>query len=143
MKKRRMILSVLLFIIAAAIGLLFWTQQKQGGDVSNIKRTVATSETYREQDINDAMDTVIKHFKSNFKGCTLTDLWYEESTSVTAAAGWAQQYEADTAIVLLSNFNVDASGGDGSFNPNDTYPNWQWILVRSNGGKWELKTSGY
>lgn len=29
-------------------------------------------------------------------------------------------------IVLLSTFDTDENGGDGSFNPNDTYTNWQW-----------------
>ena len=34
-------------------------------------------------------------------------------------------------IVLLSTFDTDENGGDGSFNPNDTYTNWQWHLVRT------------
>lgn len=76
--------------------------------------------------------------------CTLTDLWYDEDISISAAAEWAKQYEADESIILVSNFNVNSSGGDGSFNPDDTYTNWQWILVRQEGSsRWILKTWGY
>lgn len=44
------------------------------------------------------------------------------------------------AIVILSSFDVDLSGGDGSFNPNSTYDNWNWILVRND---WEQVDHGY
>lgn len=141
--KKRIIIIVVLILIAIAASLFFLAQRNKGGDVSNVKRTVTASEVYSEQDINDAMDTVVKYFRNDFDGCTLTDLWYEESTSFPASDEWAKQYDADESIVLLSNFDVDSSGGDGSLNPNDTYTNWQWILVRSKDSKWELKTWGY
>ncbi|MCC3868520.1 hypothetical protein K0039_09925 [Terrisporobacter mayombei] len=57
---------------------------------------------------------------------------------------WAKQYNSDEAIILLSNFDVDSSGGDGSLDPNSTYTDWQWILVRDReNSKWTLKTWGY
>ena len=43
-----------------------------------------------------------------------------------------QQYGGDEAIVLTSTFDVDGSGGDGSLNPNSTYKDWIWLLVRNN-----------
>ena len=39
-----------------------------------------------------------------------------------------------------STFDTNASGGDGSLEPNTTYDNFQWILVRDNGKTWEVKT---
>ncbi len=56
---------------------------------------------------------------------------------------WARQNNADEVIVLISSFDVDASGGDGSLIPNSTYNNWYWILVRDNGGKWRHADHGY
>lgn len=47
------------------------------------------------------------------------------------------------AIVLVSTFDVDASGGDGSLNPDDTYENWEWVLVRDKDGTWRHVTHGY
>lgn len=43
----------------------------------------------------------------------------------------------------VSSFDVDSSGGDGSLNPNSTYNDWKWILVRTNGGKWQHVDHGY
>lgn len=112
------------------------------GTVSDINLSFGSSELYTEKEIRSAMNEVVRHFSLNFKGCDLTDLWYDEDFSLKQADDWAEQYQADEAIVLLSNFDVDESGGDGSLNPNSTYANWMWILVRDNGG-WELKTWGY
>lgn len=46
-------------------------------------------------------------------------------------------------LVLLSSFDVDASGGDGSLNPNSSYEGWAWILVRSKAGQWKHVDHGY
>ncbi|MBQ7781989.1 MAG: hypothetical protein IJ405_08215 [Lachnospiraceae bacterium] len=56
---------------------------------------------------------------------------------------WADRYQAKQAIIFYSTFQVDASGGDGSLNPNSTYTNWNWILTKDNSNKWTLKTWGY
>ena len=140
MKKRIILIVALLFIIVIIARLFFWNN---GGDVSSVKRTVATSEVYSQQDINDAMDIVVNYFQKNFEGCTLTNLSYVESASVPVSEDWAKQYNADESIILFSSFDVDSSGGDGSLNPNDTYTNWQWILVRDKSSTWELKDWGY
>ena len=140
MKKRIILIVSLIFIIVIIARLFLWNN---GGDVSSVKRTVKISEIYSEKDINDAMDIVVNYFQNNFEGCTLTDLWYEESASVLVSEDWAKQYNADESIILLSNFDVDSSGGDGGFNPDDTYSNWQWILVRDKSSTWELKEWGY
>ena len=112
------------------------------GDTSHVNRTIAASELYSDQDIQDAMTIVVKAFRREFRGCTLTDLWYDEGVSVSAADEWAKQYDADEAIVLLSNFDT-GSAKNSSWNPNETYQNWQWVLVRNEDGKWELRTWGY
>ena len=114
-----------------------------GGNVRNVKKTVGESQQFTAQEIEDAMDTAIHYFAKEFNGCTMTEIIYSESASHDAAAEWAVQYGADEGIVLLSTFEVDETGGDGSLNPGSTYRNWQWILVRTDGGDWELKTWGY
>ena len=128
-----------LMMIVLSISLLFCAC---AGDVNQVKRHISPSEIYSEQDIDQAMDVVIRHFSREFRGCTLLELEYSDYRS-EAGRAWALQYGADEGIVLISSFSVDGSGGDGSLNPNSTYTNWQWILVRSNGGKWTLKTWGY
>ena len=106
-------------------------------------RVVGESDIFTEEEIQSAMDAVIVRFKLGFKGCKLREVRYEEEINLRDGAQWAEQYGADSAIVLLSTFDVGSSGGDGSLNPNSTYSNWQWILTRNDGERWELRTSGY
>ena len=135
MKKIKVLLSLLLCAaLLTACG---------GGDISEVGRQMGESARYSKAEISRAMDQVEDHFRNEFDGCKLLDLRYDEEKTQAEAEEWAQQYGADEAIVLLSDFEVDSSGGDGSLNPDSTYRNWKWILTRSGNGAWELKTWGY
>ncbi len=114
-----------------------------GGDVSEVKTHNVESESYSEEDIKAAIDTIKKEFKSDWKGCTLTEIYYAGDDCTKDHKDWADRNNADEVIVLLSSFDVDSSGGDGSLNPNSTYSDWKWILVRTDGGKWQHVDHGY
>lgn len=101
------------------------------------------SEIYTDDEIESALQTVKDYFSREFDGCALTKLYYPGDTFSGEFTEWAERYDADEGIVLYSNFDVDPSGGDGSLNPNSTYEDWQWILVRDNGGAWRHVTHGY
>ncbi len=45
-----------------------------GGNVSEVKTHNVESESYSEEDIKAAIDTIKKEFKSDWKGCTLTEM---------------------------------------------------------------------
>lgn len=112
------------------------------GDVSGVQKRIGKSVLFSQPEIEDAMDAAIAHFRAEFEGCTLLTMEYTEDKA-SAAREWALKYGYDEGIVLLSSFRVDDKGGDGSLNPNSTYTGWQWVLVRSEGKDWELKTWGY
>ncbi|NLV73690.1 MAG: hypothetical protein GXY52_03245 [Chloroflexi bacterium] len=114
-----------------------------GGNISGVKTHHVDSEMYSEDDIKSAIDTILKEFKSDWNGCTLTEIYYAGDDSSRDHQDWADRNNADEVIVLLSSFDVDSSGGDGSLNPNSTYNNWNWILVRTNGGLWQHIDHGY
>lgn len=114
-----------------------------GGRVNSVKTHKVESEIYSEEDITAAIDTIKKEFKSNWKGCTLTEIYYAGDDKSKDHQDWAYRNKADEVIVLLSSFDVDSSGGNGSLNPNSTYDNWMWILVRTNGGQWQHVDHGY
>lgn len=101
------------------------------------------SEIYSDDEIEAAFQTVEDYFHQEFKGCTLTKLYYPGDTYADQFHEWAEQYHADEAIVLLSSFDVDSSGGDGSLNPDSTYDDWNWILIRNHDGEWEHADHGY
>nr|WP_326184791.1 hypothetical protein [uncultured Oscillibacter sp.] len=134
--KRVLYLMALVFFTLALAG-------RGGEKISGSDIEIGPSDDYTEAEITAAMDIVQEHFENTFEGCTLTALRYDEDEVGDMEAEWAEQYDADQAIVLLSDFETDQRGGDGSLNPNDTYANWQWILVRTDGGEWSLKTMGY
>ena len=89
------------------------------------------SDTYTEKD-----------FQENFPGCTMTSLQYMDALSADGAPEWADQYDADQAIVFHASFTVADPGEDSALKPNSTYPTWEWILVRSDGGDWTIGTHG-
>ena len=115
-----------------------------GGKVDNVYvPDWKPSEIYTDSDIEAAIQTVKEYFKREFDGCTLTKVGYVGDTFADAFDERARQYDADEAIILYSSFDVDSSGDDGSLNPNSTYDNWQWILVRNANGAWRHADHGY
>ena len=104
------------------------------------KKIIDDSKIYSERDIEKAMNRVYREF-AFFEGCVLLELEYDEEYSKERMHDWAEYYNADEAIVLLSKFYV--FGENGSLEPGETYTKWNWILVRDKGGFWELKTWGY
>ncbi len=114
-----------------------------GGDRSEVKTHDVASEIYSKKDIDAAIDTIKKEMKAQWKGCTLTEIYYAGDDRSKKEQDFADRNNADEVIVLLSSFDVDSSGGNGSLNPNSTYDDWCWILVRTNGGQWKHVDHGY
>ena len=113
------------------------------GNVSDVKVLEYKSDIYSEEEIEEAIEVVKKYFRLEFSGCTLTEITYAGDDKILSYEDWATRNDADEVIVLISSFDVDASGGDGSLNPNSTYSNWSWILARRNGEKWQHVDHGY
>ena len=113
------------------------------GDVTKVNIIDRPSQIYSEKEIHKAVDVAVEYFKREFSGCTLLDIGYAGDEKGQAFIEWANQYDVDQVIILVSSFAVGPEGGDGSLNPNDTYGNWQWILGRTVGGQWKHLTHGY
>jgi hypothetical protein len=114
-----------------------------GGNIKNVKVVDVESEIYTSDDIKSAIETIEKEFDKDWKGCTLKEIYYAGDETSKNYQDWADRNNADEVIVLLSSFDVDSSGGDGSLNPNSTYDGWNWILVRNKGGQWKHVDHGY
>lgn len=76
---------------------------------------------YTQEDIDSAIEIIKKEFKTDWKGCSLKELYYAGDEISDNYKEFAHRYKADEVIVLLSSFDVDSSGEDGSLNPNSTY----------------------
>jgi len=114
-----------------------------GGNVSEAGIRDFTSEIYTHKEIDSAISEIMRYFKKNFDGCTLREITYAGDEKTLAHAEWAERHGADDVCVLISTFDVDDSGGDGSLNPNSTYTRWLWILVRDGKGRWKHVDHGY
>lgn len=120
------------------------------GKTNNVNITISVTEKFSKEEIEQSVNAVKFKFKS-FEGCELTDLWYNEEKSNSLAndyllygGGLEKGIEISNVIVLLSNFKVDSSGGDGSFEPDSTYTDWSWILIRDDiGSNWKVDDWGY
>ena len=95
---------------------------------------------YSDNEIEDAIDVILTWFDWTMEGCTLREITYAGDAASLAHQEWAERHNADEVIVLISTFDVDSSGGDGSLNPDSTYPDWMWILVRKENGKWRRRS---
>lgn len=123
--------------------LLVFSLTACGGNVKDAKTHYVESELYTQDDITAAIETIKKDFKSGWGGCTLTEIYYGGDELSSAHRDFADRNGADEALVLISSFDVDSSGGDGSLEPNSTCKGWLWILVRTEGGKWKHVDHGY
>ena len=84
-----------------------------------------------------------KKFAKDFEGCTLTELRYDKDVENRFAEEIEKYHKENNQelIVVLSTFNTDEKGGDGSFNSNDTYDNWQWKTADKK--SWKIINCGY
>ena len=110
---------------------------------SSCEITCDTSQVYSKEESYEAIDVVKEYFRREFDGCTLLSIGYLGDDKRSYMTSFAKQYDVAEAIVLVSEFETGSSGGDGSLNPNDTYRNYRWVLVRNGSGSWEHKTHGY
>ncbi len=137
----RKAIAVLSFILLV-FGLVACKENK-------ILREVGPSDKFSKAEINSALDKVIEEF--DFKGSSLNKVWYDEEKSerevgfyMRNGRGSVNGVARENVIILLSEFDVDSSGGDGSLNPNSTYENFMWILIRDDkSSPWEIDDRGY
>lgn len=143
--------KIAIFILVIVIVFIVISTIKQGGITDNVVVNIGDSSKFTEEEINKAVDCVISNFEYGYPGCTLTKIWYDEEKSNSSVEGYLQYgrgakngVNPENVIILLSNFDVDDSGDILPLNPNSTYTNYNWILIRSSKrSKWRLDDRGY
>lgn len=144
MKKKSIIAICAVLVILVLAAVLVLTGNR--GNVSNVNRVVGYSALYGENSINEAFDVIEKKFAKDFEGCTLTELRYDKDVENRFAEEIEKYHKENNQelIVVLLTFDTDEKGGDGGVNPNATYTNWQWHLVKTKDKKnWEIISWGY
>lgn len=132
-----------IFLVLICMTGLSSCTDKIEGNVENVKVAKVSSEIYTDEEVEAALDVAKDYFKKHFSGCTLTEIEYVGDENLDFYQEFADRANADEVIVFISNFDVDDETRDDGLESNFTYENWNWILVRNNGGKWRHEDHGY
>ena len=108
-----------------------------------VKTHEVASDLYSKEEITDAITVVKNEMDVNWKGCDLQEIYYAGDETSKDCLNWATRNDADESLVLLSTFYVGNDCEIGSLEPDTTYENWMWILVRSKDGQWKYVDGGY
>ena len=135
-----------LCLILSIFSLVACNQEKISKD---IKIDISKSTKFSKVEINDAINCVKNNF--SFPASTLTKIWYDEEKSnylvdvyLKYGQGSVNGVSSKNVIILLTNFDVDGSGDNPVLEPNSTYTDYQWVLIRDNEtSDWEIDGCGY
>ena len=101
-----------------------------------------SSEIYTERDIADAMEVVLEEFLGKTDRILL-NLSYIGDSKIADYEDWADRNGADDVIVFLTDYYVSFFSDTPTQNTASEYENWKFILVRTDGGEWEIVDQGY
>lgn len=143
MKKRLFFICIILI----SIFLYFYNPP---GKTNNVTIQIGKSNKFNQEEITDAINCVKENFK-DFNGCKLIKLRYNEEKSNNLLKDYfkynkelLKHTKAENTIILLSDFDTGILGINGELEPNSTYTNWSWLLIRNNKtDKWQIYTNGY
>ena len=101
-----------------------------------------SSEIYTDRDITSAMEVVLEEFQGKSDRILLS-LSYIGDSNISDYRDWADRNGADDVIVFLTDYYVSFFSDTPTQNTASEYENWKFILVRTDGGEWEIVDQGY
>ncbi len=113
------------------------------GNIDNLKVTLGNSDLYTKEELQSAVDYILGKFQVDFTDCVMTELNYDEAFSLSQSKVWADQYDADEAIVFTCTFNTTENYQEPVMEPGQVCEGYNWILTRNEGEDWTLQTWGY
>ncbi len=101
-----------------------------------------SSEVYAPNDITSAMEVVLEWFYGK-TDMMLMNLSYVGDKELTDYGHYLEWHDADEVIVLATDYYVSALSDSPVLNTGFKYENYNFILVRTDGGEWEIVDQGY
>ena len=100
------------------------------------------SDIFKDEEYEEAVACVQEYFK-NFEGCEMKKIEYAGDDVVKAEAE-NRGVDVNNIIVLKSTFKTDGEDHHNGLEPDTTYEDYTWTLVREGpGAPWEHKDHGY
>lgn len=145
MKKKLNFLPPLLITLALAFGItgLYYAPHR-ATLAENMPVELASSAHFTDQEIKDAADAVIHHFKKTFDDCQMQALryGYQESFPGSENDNWAEDYGKEEGMVFFTEFTTNKDLPNSStFSPGSTYE-YHWYVARSGNGHWTIVNGG-
>lgn len=100
-------------------------------------------QSFSDDEIQNAIQTVKNYFKTDFSGCSLQEIWYSEPYQQRTSGYFKEQYQNDDVIILMSEFYTEKSCGLSGFEKDCVYDGFNWILARNEDAEWEVRDYGY
>ncbi|MCR5608489.1 MAG: M56 family metallopeptidase [Lachnospiraceae bacterium] len=150
-RKPSLYVFIVSIVVFSFIGLCFLTNPGIAeGKVDNVEINTDKNSVYSEEDINSAIDVVIKDFK-HYRGCEMTDIRYgsdgSESYNIEGFKHSAETLGIDPEnaeyMVLYVTFECydNTEGSSAAFNLGEY--KWEWELTREKGTKqWIIVNHG-
>ena len=112
------------------------------GTLSFVDVEEFSSEVYTANDITGAMELVLEQFQGRsdtllLKVSYIGDEWLDDYKD------WADRNNADEVIVILTDYYISFFSDNPTMATGHKYEAWNYILVRTNGGEWEIVDQGY
>lgn len=150
---KKIIVAVVLLVALFVSGCFIYENYGDAskGDTGNVSQSYRhNSQKFTDGEINAAIEAVKNKF-ADFEGCTLTKLYFdvdkndkETISYLTNGRDSVNGATEDNVLILMSEFDVGKSGGDGSLNAGETYSDWMWILIRQDkNSPWVVDDWGY
>lgn len=130
---------IALVIVGILIIAYYEVRGRMPARVSNARIEIETSVIFSIEEIESAIDMVIRDFADNRDSWNeLLEVLYSErhSNALVKRRNW----EAGSAIVLIANYQRNSALGS---NRPSTMTRWEWALIRDGpDGSWRIVASG-
>ncbi len=112
-------------------------------DVSKVSIDYGASEIFTQQDRGEAVDEIIRHFKTWSSGFTLYTVRYGgDDLSQSELEYQKKSYEwIDECAVFYTSFMTPDR--DTGFEKNQVHTGWKYILARTKNGLWQIVGRGH
>lgn len=122
--------------------------QEYIGDVEIKTDWNGSSETYSDEDLQAAVDTIMNTVNNERQvKIEMKELFYQWDEESSNQLSYCKELnsEVDECVFFKTNFYIPEQDAvmAWAFEPNTTLTDYEWYLGRSNGGEWSVLTSGY
>lgn len=110
-----------------------------------VHENIGDSDKYSKKEIQESMSIVKENLKDSLKGSKLLTLTYDEKESNELTDNYLPTLDvyskAKKYDTLILNSEIKTGQSSGSLDPQTTYKNYYWVLIKKE--RWEVIYAGF